>query len=138
METTESPTHSLYSPGQIALASFLGAPIAACWFFAHNYRRLGQPRSAVHCLVWGAVGTVVLFIIAFYLPEHFPSQVIPIGYTVGLLQVAKQTHGVAVADHLSAGGRLGSWWAVVGISLLFLVVILGVIFGVVLLLPDEK
>ena len=137
METADSPIHKLYSPGQIALAAFLGSPLAACWFWARNYQRLGQSSSSTQCLIWGAVGTAALLAISFFLPERFPSQAIPIGYTFGLLQAAKHTYGSVIAQHLSAGGRLGSWWAVVGISLLFLIVVLAVLFGVVLLLPDE-
>jgi len=138
METTESPIHKLYSPGQIALAAFLGSPLAGCWFWSRNYLRLGQSSSSTQCLIWGAVGTVALLAISFFLPERFPDQAIPIGYTFGLLQAAKHTHGSIVAQHLSAGGRLGSWWAVVGISLLFLVIVLAILFGVILLLPDEQ
>jgi len=72
------------------------------------------------------------------IPLRGPNQAIPIDYTFGLFQAAKQTHGSIVAQHLSAGGRLGSWWAVVGISLLFLAIVLAVLFGVILLLPDER
>ena len=135
METTEPPTQTLYSPGQIMLAAFLGSPFAACWFFAHNYRQLGHPKSATQCVVWSGVGTVVLLVIAFFLPENFPYAAIPIGYTIGLRQAAKQIHGRIVARHLSSGGRLGSWWAVVGNSLVFFVFVVVLAFGVWILLP---
>src|SRR5262245_14374390 len=135
--TLEPPIQRLYSPGQIALAAFLGSPLAACWFLARNSRQLGQPKAANHYLIWGSVGTIALFVIAFFLPDRFPSKVIPIGYTIGLFQAAKHVHGTTVARHLSAGGRLGSWWLVVGTSLLIVVVVLALVFGIVLLLPDE-
>jgi hypothetical protein len=138
METTETPIHKLYSPGQIALAAFLGSPLAACWFWSRNYQRLGQPSSSTQCLIWGTVGTIALLAISFFLPERFPNQVIPMGYTFGLLQAARQVHGSIVTKHLSAGGRLGSWWAVVGISLLILVFVLAALFGIILLLPEEQ
>jgi hypothetical protein len=137
METTDLPTYRLYSPGQIALASFLGAPLAACWLWSHNYRRLGEARRATRCLIWGVAGTAILVTIAFFLPEHFPSTVIPIGYTVGLYQVAKQSFGTAITQHLAAGGRPGSWWAVVGVGVAGLCIVLAVIVGISLLLPSE-
>jgi hypothetical protein len=84
----------------------------------------------------GAIGTVALLVISFYLPERFPNYAIPAGYTIGFLQGAKQTHGVAVEQHLASRGRLGSWWAVVGISLLILVPVLVVLFGLAFVLPD--
>lgn len=137
MEATDSPTHKLYSPGQIALSAFLGSPLAACWFWSRNFQRLGRVSSSTQCLIWGAIGTAALLTLSFFLPERFPNSAIPMGYTFGLLQAAKQTHGAIVAQHLSAGGRLGSWWAVVGVSLLFLAAILAALVGVILLLPDH-
>jgi len=132
---------TLYSPGQIALAAFLGSPLAACWFWSRNYRVLGQFRAATQCLVWGSVGTAALVAISFVLPESFPGLAIPVGYTVGFRQAAKLVHGGTVAQHLSAGGRLGSWWAVAGVSLGWLLLLLAVlfvaIFGVMLVLPDK-
>ncbi len=140
MESNESTTQRLYSPGQIALAAIIGSPIAACWFFARNYRALGKPESAKQCLLWGSVGTVILFAIIFILSfiAHYqlPNQVIPIGYTLGLREAAKRIHGSTVIQHISTGGRLGSWWSVVGVSLLFLVGALAVWFGAgIILLP---
>ena len=138
MEPANALVQKLYSPGQIALAAFLGSPLAACWFWSRNYMRLGQSSRSTQCLIWGTAGTAALLTICFFLPERFPNQAIPIGYTFGLLRAAKQTHGSIVAEHLSAGGRLGSWWTVVGISLLVLVVVLAILFGVILVLPDEE
>ena len=137
MESVEPTTRRLYSPGQAGVAALLGSPIAACWFLARNYRQLGHPGSATQCLIWGALGTLAVFIAAFFLPDNFPNTAIPIGYTMGLYQAAKQIHGSTVAQHLAADGRLGSWWAVVGNSLLFLVGVLAVFLGVVLLFPDR-
>ncbi|MCP5553820.1 MAG: hypothetical protein H7A54_09255 [Akkermansiaceae bacterium] len=46
METPEikltDTNQILYSPKQVAIASFIGSPVAACWFFAKNYRQLGE------------------------------------------------------------------------------------------------
>jgi hypothetical protein len=138
METIEPPTQKLYSPGQIALAAFLGSPLAACWFFARNYRQLDQPKIAKQYLIWGGIGTAAMLVIAFFLPDRFPNSVIPIGYTLGLFQAAKHIHGTTVARHVSAGGSLGSWWSVVGVSLLILTIVLAAVFGVVFILPDEQ
>jgi len=129
MENYESTLQRLYSPMQIATAAFLGSPIAACWFFASNFRQLSQPGNARLCLFLGSVGTVVLFVVSAFLPARFPQMVIPLGYTIALREAAKQIHGSTVTQHLSTGGRLGSWWSVVGISLFFLVGIFAVLFA---------
>ena len=39
-------TARLYTPGQIALAAFLGSPLAAAWFAAANFKALAQPFKA--------------------------------------------------------------------------------------------
>jgi hypothetical protein len=131
MFETSSATGALFSPKQIATAAFLGAPIAACWFLSRNYRALDQGRSAVQSLLWGVLGTAALLGISFFLPDNFPNQALPLGYTFGLYQFAKRMQGETVAEHVATGGRLGSWWKVVGVSLVFLVLIVIAIFGVV-------
>src|SRR5436853_1654851 len=100
MERSKSPIKRLYSPGQVALASFLGSPISACWFMRHNFRQLGQPKNARHCLIWGSVATILLLTIAFFLPDGFPTKGLIIGYTVGLFQIAKHLQGKSVAQHI--------------------------------------
>ena len=68
----------LFSAGQITLATFLGAPIAGCLLLARNYRELGNGAAAWQSLVAGIVSTILLFLIAFWLPENFPNMVLPI------------------------------------------------------------
>jgi hypothetical protein len=115
LETCE-PAKRLYSAKQIALATFLGGPLAASWLFARNYRLLGEPRMSRHCVIWGAVGTIAILTVLHFVPRSFPSMTIAIGCIIGLYQTARQVHGRAVSEHLAAGGRLGSWWRVVGIG----------------------
>ena len=142
METPEikltDTNQILYSPKQVAIASFIGSPVAACWFFAKNYRQLGNPQKATQCLVWGIVGTVVVLFVAFQLPDRFPNQIIPLAYSFGLLQASKRVHGSLVEQHLSAGGKLGSWGVVIGVSFLFLLLVVSLVFGILLLLPGES
>lgn len=127
----------LYSPNQIAVAAFLGSPLAAGWLFASNYRQLGQAGKATASLIWNVAGTVGLLIIAFMLPERFPGHIIPLAYSFAILHTAKRLQGEAFADHIAAGGRLQSWWAAVGVGLLCLVLVFGVIFAVVWFMPVE-
>ena len=129
MEATESTAGRLYSPQQICIAAFVGSPVAACWFFSHNVRQLGDPRNAQKWLLWGGGVSFVLLVLACMLPlpQRFPHLVIPLGYSLGIREAAKRIQGAAVTQHVSAGGRLGSWWLVVGISLLFLIGVLALL-----------
>jgi hypothetical protein len=64
------------------------------------------------------------------LPERFPSQIIPIAYVFAMMSIANKLQGEAVNQHLAVGGRLGSWWAVVGAGLLCLAIIFGIFFAI--------
>ena len=70
-ESAALPRITLYSPGHIAWATFLGAPIAGCVLLALNYKRFGDATSATLALIVGLIGTVVLLAIAFVLQTIF-------------------------------------------------------------------
>jgi hypothetical protein len=112
-----------FTPRQHFVASFLGAPIAAAWLAAHNYRALARPQDARQVVIWGIVATLVVFGIALVLPEDFPNAVLPLAYCVAVLTLAKQRFGDLVDAHSAAGGGTASWWRVVGIGLLSLIVV---------------
>ncbi len=118
METTESTAARFYSP------------VAACWCFAHNFRQLGQPGVAQKWLIWGSGGSFVALLVLcmFSFSQRLPHYIIPIAYSIAFREVAKRVHAEAVANHISVGGRLASWWVVVGISLLFLIGVFVLLF----------
>jgi hypothetical protein len=129
METTQPIAARLYSPQQICLAAIIGSPVAACWCFARNFRQLGQPSVAQKWLIWGGGGSFIALLLLCLLPfaQKIPHYIIPIAYSIAFREVAKRIHGEALAQHVSAGGRLASWWFVVGISLLFLIGVFGLL-----------
>ena len=122
--TTDKPVvRRLYSPRQIYVAAFIGSPVAACWCFSRNFRQLGARDTAEHWLIWGCGGSFILVALLCLLPfaQQLPHYIIPIAYSLAFYGVARWVHGDAVTQHVSAGGRLASWWVVIGISLLFLI-----------------
>jgi len=127
----EVPTERLYSPGQTALAAFLGGPFAGAWFIAANLRALGRGGQALPALIIGFVSTAALFSLAIVLPEDTPT----FAFTVGVCGAAAGiTHVMFSRDierHERAGGDLGSWWRVVGISLLWGITVVILVFAVV-------
>ena len=131
------PSGRLYTSGQVAYATFLGAPIAGCWLLAANYRALGNAPAAKRALIAGALATVGIFTLAFFLPDNFPNTVLPIAYTFGLHAYAKQLQGTALAAHFSAGGLRHTHGRAVGIALVFLVLTLVLLFSVVMILPQQ-
>lgn len=136
-ESGTSPRSTLYSPGQIAWATFLGAPIAGCVLVALNYRRFGNSAAANLALIAGVIGTVLLVAIAFVLPDSFPNSVLPAAYTFGMYQSVESLQGNEYEHRLANGGVKGSGWVATGIGILSLVVMLVALFAVVLVVPQE-
>lgn len=122
-----SPKYKLYSSKQIAVAAWLGSPLAGGWFMSHNHRQLGQQANAISSLIWGILGTVLVLLIAFA-PESSSlggSGVLAFLAPFIFWQTAEKAHGKAVAQHITEGGQFGSWWVLIGISLLFLILAIG-------------
>lgn len=112
----------LFSTVQIGVASFLGAPISGCLLIAKNNRALGKVRSAWLPLVVGVAATIFLLLLALFLPDGFPNFVLPAAGGLAVYSYAKQQEGDAIDNYLKAGGRKGSWWVVIGVSLVCAVI----------------
>jgi hypothetical protein len=123
-------TEKLYTFQQIALASFLGSFLAAGWFFGKNYAALGEPEKKWPALAIGFAAAVAAGVIGYFLPDRVPNVVAGLACYWATRTYAEMKFGKIVAAHLAAGGPKGSWWVVVGVSLLFLIAFVGV-FAVV-------
>lgn len=126
-----------YSAGQIAWAGFLGSPIAGFILIAINYRRWNKHKEANIAIGVGLLLTVVLLAISAFLPENFPNSVIPLAYTVGIYQGVRVLQGPAYDKHFWNGGAKASTWGATGVGILCGFVILALLFGVILAMPDE-
>jgi hypothetical protein len=126
----------LYSPNQIAAGAFLGSPLAAGWLAAHNFRVMRQPQEAGRALGLGIVTTLIAILIAAYLPDGFPSVVLPVVYCVVVYQLAERRFKSVIAAHLAAGGTIRSTWRVVGIGLLCALILVAAIFGILMSLLE--
>jgi hypothetical protein len=126
----------LYSPRQIYVASFLGSPATAAWFIHRNFVILGDNSRALRTLWLGVAATVVVFVTAYYLPKRFPNVVLPLAYSFALYQYALFLFKGAYDKHLAGGGRQGSWWMVVAVSVHAILVILGIAIAIALAVPS--
>src|SRR5437588_3863440 len=81
----------LYTPRQVGMAAFLGAPLGGAVLIAVNYARLGNRKGARIAIVLGFAATAALIGLALWLPipKSFPHVVIP-------MLVAWATAGIAV------------------------------------------
>ena len=126
----------LFSKAQVSLATFLGAPIAGALLMRLNYKALGHAKAAQQSLTVGIVGTAILLVVAFLLPEDFPTFILPLAALFAVQHWYRKTQEETFKTHVANGGRKGSWGTTMGLSLLLMVVIFTVIFGVVMLLPE--
>lgn len=127
-------TGKLFSVWQITLATFLGTPLAGSLLLARNYQVLGKSGAAWKSFAGGVVSTIILMLIAFWLPENFPNAVLPVAYCFGMRQLVEYLQGDVISHHLKSGGRQGSWVITVAVGLGCLVLIFVFIFALLVLL----
>lgn len=124
------PTAQLHSPSAVTLATLVGMPVAGTLLLAQNYKALGNPNAARHCMVWGISTTLILLVLASLI--NIPNMVLPISYTIGMHNVAGTLQGRAFRTHLDGGGQRKSLWVAAGIGSICLLVVLGILFIVAL------
>lgn len=125
------PDGRLYSAWQIALATWLGSPVAGCLLLARNYEVLEKKRAAWQTLMAGVAATALLFAIIFVLPENFSSGrcFAPVG-GIAMYQIAMQLQGTAIEEHLKAGGEKGSWPVTIFVGIVVAVIVLVLLVAV--------
>lgn len=117
MTMNETPLSTkLFSRAGITLATLLGSPLAGCTLLALNYRRLNQPRHARLSLIWGTVATIIITLVAMFLPENFPSLALPAAYTFTIYNLATTLQWRTYTSHVERGGGQASLWAAAGIG----------------------
>jgi hypothetical protein len=93
----------IFSPGQIALATFLGGPLAATNMLRSNFRTVGDREGARKAALTGWLFTLLLISILPFLPKHFPNIVIPVAYTAAVRQYALQYKDKFIGEKWSNG-----------------------------------
>lgn len=134
----DAPGYKLYTPIQVAVGAFLGSPLAACWLVAHNYRVQGEGKTANQWIIGGALGAIALLLLTYFLPKNIPITGGHIGYVVALYNTQKMFNGARLAAHEAAGGRRGSWWSVIGWSLLAFTIVATLAIIGAFFLPDNS
>ena len=121
----------LYTPNQLVLATFLGAPIAGSILMAINEQRLGRPKGVLSALSVGIGMTILIVGLAFVLPDNFPGLPLALAGMGAIRAFAHVKQAEAVTKHLHWGGRKGSSWVAAGIGLLGCVALLAAVVLVV-------
>ena len=126
--SVSKPTGRLFSATQVAVATFLGSPLAGSLLFARNYQVLGKNGAALKALALGVVATGLLILLVTLLPKGMPLALLSI---VGMRAAVGHYQGRAISDHEYRGGPKGSWLVAIAVGLASFVLVLGVFFVLV-------
>jgi hypothetical protein len=117
----DQPSYKLYPLWGIAAAAAGGGLFAGALMIALNYRCLGKSEAAWQTIALGmAAGILVLtcFLYAGLPKSEILLWSIRLLQGVGSYYIAQKLQGHALKQHVQSGGKIASWWSVVGISIL--------------------
>jgi hypothetical protein len=126
----------LYSVAQITVGAFLGGPFAAAWLMGSNYADIGDAARAKRTRLYGALLTIVVFTLAYFIPDNVPNTVFGIAFAAAAYKLADTEFGTLLHQHLGEGGQLRSWWRAAGISLLVAAIVVALVVCVLMLLSS--
>lgn len=121
------PLYTLYTPGQVALATFLGSPLAGSWLISRNFKRLDKPGLGWLMVVMGIVWTAGLCTLGVL--EKSPG-ILSILSIPAMTLVMRGVQGRALDDHASRGGAQTSWGYVVLAGVSCLAIVFTAVFGI--------
>lgn len=127
----------LYSEMQVAIATFLGSPLAGGILMSHNAKAAGQEREKKNYLFLTSVATVGILVLAFFLPERRAGNyLIPLAASWAMRFWYQKAQSDFLGGTRFPEAKKASWWAALGIALLVVVAILALLFLLLLIFPD--
>jgi len=111
------PAWRFHSAENVAIAAFVGGPLAGSWLLASNEWKQGRRDRAGFTLLAGVAAIAGLLALGALLPEVVPPWVLALAYTLFLRDWANRSQGAAYEAHVAAAGKKGSSWAALGTGL---------------------
>jgi hypothetical protein len=140
-ERFQEADNRLYSQAAIAIATYLGGPIAAGALMRRNFINLGQEQWGKHAFFFGFVATVLVFLGIFLLPDavidKIPDALIPAIYTGIVFLFVERIQGPKLKEHKESNGPFFSKWRAAGIGSLYMLGLLAIVFAFVFWGPDD-
>lgn len=144
MTEQENKTEHLkfYSKNAIGLGTFLGGPLAAGFLIRENYVSLSEPEKGKRALFIGIITTILLLVGIFIIPEQImskvPQQILPALYTGAIFLIVEKIHGKILTQHKENDNEFFPIWKSAIVGIISLALILGGIFGVLSLSPENE
>ena len=141
--TPESPPVKLWTPGFIAGVTFLLGFPAGIVIASINWMRMRLNNKALTHLIVGAVGTFI-FVVALILIPGAAGRFFGLLVNLGILfylqqQMKKDLDSFKISNNVENAGQLGGCLIGLGILVLFLILIFGISFVLIILgvpIPD--
>ena len=128
--------NKLYSDNAIRVATFLGGPLVAGYLIAENYKQLGEADKIKLTWLYSVLATIVVFVIAFLLPDSTPAPLLPIGYTVAAYYLVQKLQGAKIKAHIAGGGQMWPMWRAIVAGIIGLVIIVAIFFAIYLFIDQ--
>jgi hypothetical protein len=134
-----APEYKLYAVRAVVLATFLGSLLAGGIVLGINLIRLQRTAAAWWVMVGGAVCTFAVIAIGAFIPDdvQIPNMVYLVPQLALAYGVANGMTGKSILAHQQARGKMASFWGAAGIGLLAALVVVAIVFGVLLMLPEN-
>lgn len=118
--------YKLYTTRCVAIATFIGGPLAGFYLISVNFENLNKLDLAQKAFILGISISLLLFTALIILPEQItniiPKSILPIINSMLLGQYADAQQGSDIKNHLKSGGKKYSGWraAAIGIECMLL------------------
>jgi hypothetical protein len=118
------PKGKIYKDRAFWVGTFIGGPLVAGYLFAENFKTLGQPEKVKPTWIIAIIVTTIIFGGIFLIPENIniPNQIIPIAYTAIAFGLFKTYQEKKANEHIKSGGLIYSWWNVISIGIIGLLI----------------
>jgi hypothetical protein len=121
----------LYSPRKVLVVALLGGILGGCILHWLNLKALHQDQKANQTLIWSVPFLVILPI--FSLLTHISLTGVGGAVAAGYMMEAKRSYGSIYQQHSDHNGKLGGWWAAIGIGIASLLISIGLSVPICLL-----
>jgi hypothetical protein len=115
VDKTPNGASAVFTKWSLVVGAILGGPLVAGYFFANNFRVLGDTKATKWSLPIAVVSTIVLILLSFVF--SVPSGAMGgacMGGTIGVFEYCQKER---ITAYVEAGGTTHGWGRILGFSL---------------------